>query len=455
MTPGAGGMRGGAPGARCPEAGSRLNTQPTGEQVGARTRPRPEMQSVRQTVLFESEAAWRAGAEQNATAITVHARGGEVVQTRRTMDGPGGPRVRVTWSGGRTVSEVSPQLAAGLSVYVEGGAGVSRDFVQARGQAVYHSAQLELDAVRAWWPRELALQPEGLRWAECAYDIELGRRVRVDEYCALRAGESVALTAAGGAAGEAKVETGVFYPEISDGADVSLSGFRCTWLRDGSGRTDACQKTLLMYKPAHVETREPAVGIDLVQPAGLHPAIDVDLSGVSASGPTCAHYVFLQLPAQLFVDKFQQPPDLLFGEDDLELPEYKVQAWGSEVVYALEPGRVNRVQLHSRYARPGLGRGYEVVPVWPYVFEACDTGSVEVSANPFYSKGLGFEAYFTPDTVFNHRNSTRLSITIPRGNSRDFASIQYVTVLSILLSVFYITYCLFRRPVAGNARVGG
>nr|Q751U2.3 RecName: Full=Protein PBN1 [Eremothecium gossypii ATCC 10895] len=413
------------------------------------------MQSVRQTVLFESEEAWRAGAEQNATAITVHARGGEVVQTRRTWAAAGGPRVRVTWSGGRTVSEVSPQLAAGLSVYVEGGAHVSRDFVQARGQAVFHSAQLELDAVRAWWPRELAVQPEALRWAECAYDIELGRQVRVDEYCALRAGETVALTAAAGGTDEAKVETGVFYPEISDGADVSLSGFRCTWLRDGSGRTDTCQKTLLMYKPAHVHMPEPAVGIELVQPVTLHPVIEVDLSSVSASGPACAHHVFLQLPAQLFVDKFQQPPELLFGEDDLELPEYKVEAWGSEVIYALEPGRVNRVQLHSRYARPGPGRRYEVVPLRPYVFEACDTGSADIAENPFYSKGMGFEAYFTADTVFKHRNSTRLNIPVPRGNSNDFPSIQYVTVLSILFSVLYISYCLFRRPVAASARASG
>ncbi|AET37279.1 Pbn1p Ecym_1020 [Eremothecium cymbalariae DBVPG len=419
---------------------------------------------VRKTVLFKSAELWAEQADRNETHITVRGTGagGELVQSRtRYVRSEGGNTtgnvVRITWNhlNSDTASEISPQLLNGFNIYVSGDemGSVPSYYVTTPLQRTFHSAKFELDAVRSWLGEGYSFIMESLKWSECDYDLIMDKELRVDEYCTLAANQTISFSSLDYASSDKnvdnndfKLEGGLFYPEISDLEDVHLSGVRCSWLEDGSGLIDTCEKTYLFYEIAHSKEAREHVPIVLEETTGMHPTVNIDLSASTAHEPKCKYYAFINLPVEIFVDKFQQPPTLLFGEDDLEQPSYKLDTWGSEVVYTLVPGKVNTIKLHSRYVSPEKGGGQNTVFIYPYVFEACDTDSINVSANPFYSKNLGFEVYFTPDTKFNHLNNTKIPVSIPRANTESFSLIQYTTVICLIGSILYLFLVLFKKP---------
>lgn len=245
------------------------------------------------------------------------------------------------------------------------------------------------------------------------------------------------------------LEVGLFYVDSLDDTDINLSGLRCLWNQTDIIQT--CLKTSLFYKPFITKQKNnPFLNVQLEEPIGLHPNILIDLSNYHQINPNCQYYLFSQLPLELFVDKFQSDPIFVFGEHDLELPEYKLvqRSWGSEVLYQLEPGKVNKITLHSRYLNITTPYPSTLnVSFDPIVFKACDKNSLDIIKNPFYSKSLGLESFFTDDTNFNLLSSTTLSVPIPRPGYTDFNKIQLLTGITLLFSIIYLTWKVIPKRV--------
>ncbi|CDO92690.1 unnamed protein product [Kluyveromyces dobzhanskii CBS 2104] len=235
-----------------------------------------------------------------------------------------------------------------------------------------------------------------------------------------------------------KTEAGIFQVDTDDEDDSGLTGVRCVW-DTGSGDLRKCQKTLFYLKQIHVDRSLPgSVPLSLLEPVNLHPTVSIDLRSQRAKHG-CEYYVFFNLPKYLFIDQFQSSPTFLFGEHDLELPEYKLSGFGSISLFTLKPGMENNITLNSRYVKPAeSGSGYFETTFAPQVFCACDTPLDLTYRSPFYTEKTGYERYFTDNTRYYFLNSTQLSIKIPQLDSSDNPHIQLVTMGLIIISVLYL-----------------
>ena len=291
------------------------------------------------------------------------------------------------------------------------------------------------------------------------YNIEITNdQIQIDEYRNLSSDETLTILKEPDIS---KLEVGTFFLDMQDEDDVNLSGFRCLWREDGTGEIDKCIKTSLFYKPAFVnwstdqrQEHTTVVPITLETPIGMHPKVQVDLRNVTTpkldpedDNRQCDFYFFAQLPLEIFVDKFQSHPVFVFGERDLELPEYKLRdkGWGSEVLYTLQAGQLNEITLHSRYLAPVYKPEplYGITTFFPQVFMACDSDTESVVSNPFYSKSLGFESFFTDNTVFYPLNVTRLEVPIPRAEADSYKVIQLSTLFVVVSSLVYLLSRIF------------
>lgn len=245
------------------------------------------------------------------------------------------------------------------------------------------------------------------------------------------------------------LEVGLFYINSFDDIDTNISGLRCLW--NQTDKIQTCLKTSLFYKPFITrQYRNPFLKVQLEEPIGLHPKILIDLSNYHQVQTNCQYYLFSQLPLELFIDKFQSNPIFVSGEDDLELPEYKLvqRSWGSEFLCQLEPGQVNELILHSRYLNITTPYPSTFNATFdPIVFKACDKNALDIVKNPFYSKSLGLESFFTDDTKFDLLYSTTLNVPIPRPGYTNFNMIQLLTGLTLLFSIIYLTWKVIPKRV--------
>lgn len=397
------------------------------------------MEGVRHrvTVLFENEEALE-GAQTSGKGVLVKPDGVSVVQQRwiYAVDQDLGD-VRITWrvpGADRERSVIDSYYAPGLNVYnldkeyphqdVFGYKSIQNDYYKIRHLD-------EWKDMRRFLP---AAEVIGLKWRPemCDYDIMLKDKViQVNEYCPLKEEVEFFKDAQ-------KTEIGLFYVDSADIEDVNLSGLRCTWIDDGDD-INKCEKTTLFYKPAHVFPKNSNTSIEQVFPVGLHPKVQIDLTQHNEI-PNCKYFLYNTLPVSLFFDKFQTPNCLVYGISDLEAPEYAnafIKGWGSEILVALEGGKMNEITFHSRYQKPGEMAGSNTVNFEPNVFLACDS-SEEVAKNPFYAKNWGYESMFTKNTVFHHLNSTNISVDIPYPDENNHAIVEKVTFSIVLLAILYL-----------------
>lgn len=394
----------------------------------------------RVTVLYNAPEDIGNHINQNDTHLTVRGGAGVVLQQRWLLERTESMDesfTRITWRPRadltRDLSVIENELSAGFSVY-SNSSKVPERFIS---NPVYNSFHSEKFDIEQHLPPEVDLN---LPWnsEDFTYDITVEpSQIQIVEYRLLKQGEEFTI----GKVKDEKLEVGIFFVDASDESDVDIGGIRCNWRMD-DGKLERCQKTSLLYKQGHIAYNhsQTTTSVYLNQPVGLHPKIMIDLTGFEER-PQCMYLMHLQLPLELFVDKFQSSPLLLFGEEDLELPEYSLRdkAWGSESIFELKAGTMNEVTLHSRYIEPSNGEGdrFEVA-FDPEVILACDTGDNKVSRNPFYKKGLGYESLFTDDTTFRHLNSTTLLVPIPRPDTNDYSKIKNGTLLCLLISIIYI-----------------
>lgn len=460
----------------------------------------------RLTVLYGSSNELQTNVSQNDTCLTF--KGGEnvVVQDRVRLlfDNDVGDRghcnsTRITWLSPLSVDRfdndsnnnntkgnvLQPVLSPGFNIYTRDQTVI--DFLQSKYSddkdgsdinrfgppvetpkyTVFHLGESPGDGISL---RELVPSLElgedydlDFHWKsddgdDVQYNIEItDDQVQIDRYRRLSNDETLTIFKE---LDVSKLEVGAFFLDMQDEDDINLSGFRCLW-RESDTEIDKCIKTSLFYKPAFVNWNKEyttIVPITLETPIGMHPKVQVDLRNVTTpllppklnpedDNRQCDFYLFAQLPLEIFVDKFQSHPVFVFGEHDLELPEYKLRdkSWGSEVLYTLQPGQLNEITLHSRYLAPAYKPElpYGITNFFPQVFMACDSDTDSVVRNPFYSKSLGFESFFTDNTVFYPLNVTRLEVSIPRAEADSYRVVQLSTLFVVVFSLVYLLLKLF------------
>ncbi|QLQ78682.1 hypothetical protein HG537_0B00320 [Torulaspora globosa] len=404
------------------------------------------------TVVFEE--AEDVGERLEALGDELRVRGGSdvVVQQRWVIDSlePGidGER-RVTWSSGgiegsKLARVVSATLSPGFNVYSTEIGQLSRSFETPFYQ-LYHSRDPQF---REYVPVDLAGIWSRLDPGKCDIEVKMsGNRTEIAQWCLLRDNENITFRK------EPDIdacEAGIFYLDTRDSIDVNLSGLRCKWSDDGV--LQKCQKTTLFYKTSHFPFRsldQPTV--ELETPVGLHPKMFIDLTNSHAS-EKCGYFLHLTLPVDLFVDRFQSSPLFLYGAQDLELPEYKLrnETWGSESLFELDAEQLNEITLHSRYVEPVAGNQSKTVDFTPLLFRACDSDEKTLLENPFYSRGLGYESFFTPNTIFGAFPLRSLEVTIPRPDTAHYETTKLVTLTCLLVSLVYILLKIIVKPRSGR-----
>lgn len=196
--------------------------------------------------------------------------------------------------------------------------------------------------------------------------------------------------------------------------------------------------TLFSFPSRHQSAQTNTDGffnVSFMQPTDLHPTLRIEIRGSRRPPlPSCALHTFITLSSPLFLDKYQlSSPNFLasnnlrslhsvYGETDLEAPNWTVKSWGSAYLLELDTSHLPRtyanseldwhanIPLHLRYLLPYEGvesrEADSETPVrvaWPALFWACPADSdSRMSTNPFDRTNLGYDAFFGPRTTFHH-----------------------------------------------------
>lgn len=249
-------------------------------------------------------------------------------------------------------------------------------------------------------------------------------------------------------------EIGIFLAEknISSGDDLVLSGLRVI-LNNGDVEDEYLQKTLFHVKPR--QRRSQGTYKSIIEKNGMHPFLNTTLVSDTPDDEDllrCKLYYYLNLNRAVFLDKYQVPKSfqtfINFGNSDLELPEYKINEWGNEVLMEVKDVNDIRLPLHSRYQLPNNSSTKNTIEIEdPLLFYGCDVkDSHLLGGSPFDSKldfGGNYERFFTDDTVFYHIKSetNKLLVEIPHG-SGDINIINLITNLAFACGVALIIYKL-------------
>lgn len=259
-----------------------------------------------------------------------------------------------------------------------------------------------------------------------------------------------------------KHEIGVFMldDKVTTIDDLMLSGVR--FVIDPLGNpVDKLEQTLFHVKPRHRLVPGVSADVSIETPQGLHPTLKYKVEGApalpdGADTSNCKLFYYQTLSKSFFIDKYQLPKNFsvvsLYGNLDLEAPEYKVDGWGVESLMNIEGDLVDfEFTIHSRYQEP-TEEGKDMVEKViypPNLFYACSVDKDEhlLGTSPFdYTSSLasnvgGFQSYFTDDTVFYHvtQESSELLVSIPRGKG-DAIEVNQLTVLVLGLGIAWLFY---------------
>lgn len=269
--------------------------------------------------------------------------------------------------------------------------------------------------------------------------------------------------------------------------DLVLSGLRV--ILDGQSESDDTtdkdvHKTMFHLKPRHRYL--PGSVSSSIIPQGLHPilattittendltsTINQEIIGVDDDVQACNGYFYLNLNKSLIFDKYQDIPQnttLLVdnGVSNLELPEYNIEQWGSELLFQVSNDEQSDVSLpakfdlnltlHSRYQLPNNSDTSspftEIINPQPQFFIACKVKEGDLlSRSPFDSKrltklGNNYEAYFEKDTVFYHfktESDRHLLVDIPHGTT-TFDRVNSITTFTLFIGIGIIFWGILQR----------
>ncbi|WEJ95419.1 protease B nonderepressible form [Yamadazyma tenuis] len=213
-------------------------------------------------------------------------------------------------------------------------------------------------------------------------------------------------------------EIGIFLIDDNSTADdMILSGLRVVL-----GEESPLFKTLFHIKPRF---RSVSTTSEVIR-NGLHPKVKTTISSKQAhpSDPDvmdCKLYYYLTLSKSLFIDKYDLGDNfkfvLNFGNNDLELPEYKINEWGNEVLLEVSDWSKDMyLNLHSRERNI-------------------------LQHNPFINDfpiGNKYAQFFTNDTIFYESiTNAKLQVDIPVPN-KDFELVGLITSVSLAVGLLII-----------------
>lgn len=297
----------------------------------------------------------------------------------------------------------------------------------------------------------------------------------------------------------ATLEVGVLAPEMAtDPESLSLGGFIATLGKDEkpSKSWSTVPNSLSNFHSTHallISIKAPSLPTStdstyaaaFLHPTGLHPLLRLSFpSAPTPPNKECKLHTYCTLPSSIFVDQYalQQSNVLssknlrvmrsLFGETDLEAPEWVIQKWGSVMLLEISPnchfGQLEcgkwqtgswhaDIPLHLRYLQ-SVQDGINAVKIpWPIVFWACPAEEgTKMTNNPFDRTNLGYDGLFGPRTMFYHLTpqlaaggngtKTRLDevLEVPVLNSDMVYNVELGTAMIVLLGVLWILGKLFK-----------
>lgn len=262
-------------------------------------------------------------------------------------------------------------------------------------------------------------------------------------------------------------EVGVFTVEDhSSRDDLILSGVRVLLNDKDTDSKQMVQRTVFHTKPRHrylnsIDNSGISKSRVNIIPNGLHPILSIESIPAPPTDrdiDLCQLFSYLTLQKSVFVDRYQVPDQVKvlahYGTKDLELPEYSVDQWGTELLLQiddLESLLVN-LTLHSRYQLPQpIGDTVSTLVDSAVLFYACDaTVDANILTDSAFDNrrpvGGSFERFFTDDSIFYHlseRQSLEVDIPTLTGNS---AFINLSTMLALLAGLLMVLTSVFLRP---------
>lgn len=269
-------------------------------------------------------------------------------------------------------------------------------------------------------------------------------------------------------------EIGVFTIEDhSTREDLILSGVRVHLNDKNVDERQMVQRTVFHTKPRHrfIESSKDIGGLNNslstaevnILPNGLHPILSIESIPAPPADrdvDLCELFSYLTLQKSVFVDRYQVPDNVKvlahYGTKDLELPEYSVDQWGTEVLMHLDSREISlmNLTLHSRYQLPQ--REQDTVSALidsAILFYACDaiTDAGVLTDSAFDNRrpiGGSFERFFTEDSIFYHlskRESLEVQIPTLKDNSEVINLSTMVALVFGILMVLSSVVVRFQR----------
>ena len=264
-----------------------------------------------------------------------------------------------------------------------------------------------------------------------------------------------------------RLEVGVLArdkPVPAEPENLALGGFLTV-----VGKDKKPDPVLFTFPSRHHDSPA-SYAMSFVAPTGLHPTMRLSLSPSSLPARRhCQLFAHLTLPSVLFPDKYQLSAELflasknlrtiraVWGETDLEAPDWAVSKWGSSMLVELAPPSAAQstawhadIPLHLRYLAPAEGGLATSDVPWPVVFWACRANAEsKLDMNPFDRRQLGYDGVFAPQTLFHHLqpnategSSLRETLAVPVLDTVRSGHVEGLTVAIILAGLIWVLWKL-------------
>jgi hypothetical protein len=242
------------------------------------------------------------------------------------------------------------------------------------------------------------------------------------------------------------------------------------------------------HHPLPAAQSQQSVAASFQHPTGLHPKLDLTFpaSSLTPPQPSCALHAYLTLPSALFIDRYQFSDDLFLqsqnlkalrafsGEQDLEAPDWVIDAWGSAALFEIAPPSTSHtavdgeswtatIPTHLRYVKPtnvsASSTASLSIPA-PAIFWACNADEgTKFKVNPFDRENLGYDGLFGAKTMFYHvppapamaekENGLLLGLDVPVLDSASAGWVSIVTMATVLAGFTWVVWKLVGGSVGG------
>ena len=173
----------------------------------------------------------------------------------------------------------------------------------------------------------------------------------------------------------------------------------------------------------------------------------LDRFDITSDESSCSLHCLSFMPKEYFYDSFELETIFktvqLYGEQDLENPEWLTKGWGSVLVSEVHSKSAQlpiHLPFHARYYVPSLGGAsmWTMIPS-PELFVACRQSDVAFEDNPWdtpsiLSSIMGNEYSFH---MLQNLDSSPSMLGGSRVDLRASSAVLTLTILSVMIGFFY------------------